>query len=221
MLNAKHQESINWLEEKLLHYTRNNRRVFVSSSFQTHSIPLLHMISEIDSSVEVLFLQTGFLFPETIRFRDKVVKRLNLSITQIESKVPKINQRNKEGFFYYSSDPDYCCHLNKTRPLEEAMIHYDVWINGVRKQQSEFRASLKKVETATNNVERIHPILDWTSKDIWEYRNEFDLPLHPLEEQGYLSIGCVPCTEKAINRFGRWEGQSKTECGINTDLLSK
>jgi phosphoadenosine phosphosulfate reductase len=207
---------------KLSAYRKAGQRAFVSSSFQTHSIPLLHLISRFDPDIPVYFLDTGFHFPETKRFRNEVAERLGLRLVNIESPVPKTAQRDSHGMFLYASDPDRCCHLNKVLPLEPVLMEFDVWIAGLRRDQTRFRIDLKAETPGQHGTVKYHPMLDWTSKMIWEYRKKYDLPENPLEAKGYLSIGCVPCTRKwdpsASNRAGRWAGTSKEECGIHTEF---
>ena len=197
------------------------RSMFLSSSFQTHSIPLIHMISRIDKSIPILFLNTGFLFPETLIFRDEIVDLFGIDLIEVKSDYPLIQQKDPEGRFYYTSDPDYCCFLNKVQPMEQYLKKYDVWINGVRADQNANRRNMSTFQNAPHGCQRFHPILDWTGKDVYAYINEFDLPRHPLDDIGYISIGCEPCTRRwddAESRDGRWFGQNKTECGLHTDL---
>ncbi len=216
---------INPIKNKIEAYQKEGKKLFLTSSFQTHSIPLLHIISRIDNKIPVYYLNTGFLFPETISFKDELAKSLNLEIIALSSAVTKINQMDAEGKLLYSSDPDYCCFLNKTQPMEPILANYDVWINGIRAEQSSIRKNMKEEQLAKFGCLRYHPILNWDNKMIYQYRKEFDLPAHPLEKEGYLSIGCAPCTRKYINsadeRNGRWFGMNKTECGLHTDLTSK
>jgi len=212
------------IENKVLGYHKEGKKMFVTSSFQTHSIPLLHILSNIDAPVDVLFINTGFHFPETIVFRDEIAKQFGLNIVDIHSTIPKNLQRNSEGQFYFTTEPDYCCQINKTQPLEPYLMQYDIWINGIRADQNANRKSMQIEQEAPHNTMRFHPVLDWNSKMIYEYRQEHKLPEHPLEAQGYLSIGCEPCTRKFdINdeRSARWFGMNKTECGLHTDLASK
>lgn len=196
------------------------KTLFVSSSFQTHSIPLLHMISRVDQKIPVVFLNTGFLFADTLRYRDQVIEMLGLSLIDVRSEVPKIHQRDANGNFYFTSDPDRCCYLNKVQPMQPLMRSYDYWISGVRGDQSNVRQSMSTEQEAEFGCTRFHPMLDWSSKMIWEYRKQFNLPAHPMEAKGYFSIGCEPCTMKfdPENRDGRWFGMHKTECGLHTEL---
>lgn len=215
--------TVNEIRSQIEQYKREGKKIFTSSSFQTHSIPLLHILSQIDRTIPVYFLNTGYHFPETIIFRDEVVESLQLNLVDLKPDTPKIMQLDAQGKLLFTSDPDHCCYLNKTQPLEQVLLHHDVWINGIRAEQSSFRSSLKKEELAKHGVVRFHPLLGWSSKDIYEYRKKHKLPEHPLESKGYFSIGCEPCTRKLDldmqAREARWYGMNKTECGINTDLV--
>lgn len=205
-------------------YKEQGLKLFVSSSFQTHSIPLLHILSEIDNQIPVMFINTGYLFPETLRFRDEVARLLGLNVINVSSNISKVLQKDADGKLLYASDPDYCCFLNKTQPMETVLAEYDIWINGIRADQSAVRKQMQTEQEAGFGCKRFHPMLDWTSKMIYDYRKEYNLPAHPLEEKGYLSIGCEPCTQKPVGgdeRSGRWAGLNKTECGLHLDLIKK
>ena len=213
------------IKYKINEYQQGYLKMFTSSSFQTHSIVLLHILSRIDNSIPVYFINTGFHFPETIAFKDKVAEMLKLNIKEVSSFTPKHMQKDSKGGFLFTSDPDFCCYLNKVQPLEPILAEHDVWINGVRADQSSVRKNFKVEEKAPHDVIRFHPMLDWNTKMIELYIKEHQLPRHPLEEKGYFSIGCEPCTRKFdlewSAREGRWFGLNKTECGLNTDLVSK
>lgn len=213
-------------KEKIRQYAESGKKVFASSSFQTHSIPMLKLISEIDNNIPIYFLNTGFHFPETYTYRDQIAGLYNLRVINLESPIPKIRQKDSEGRLMFSSDPDQCCFLNKTLPMEPILGQYDVWITGVRKDQNENRRNFDYEVAGTHGVLRFHPMLYWTRQMIWAYIRENDIPRHPLENAGYISIGCEPCTSKydfnnAAERDGRWSGLKKTECGLHTDLISK
>lgn len=213
------------IRDHLLRYKAEGKTLFTSSSFQSHSLVLLHLLSRIDPSIPVYFLNTGYHFPETIRFRDEITNQFGLNTIDIKSDVPKIMQRDADGMLLFTSDPDYCCHLNKTRPMDAVLQTYDIWINGVRADQSQVRAAMKVEQKAPHNTIRFHPMLDWTAKMIYDYRKEFKLPKHPLEDKGYVSIGCEPCTRRLDpsmqEREARWYGLKKVECGLHTELVSK
>ncbi|MEO7991676.1 MAG: phosphoadenylyl-sulfate reductase [Chryseolinea sp.] len=213
------------IKAKIEDYRASGKKMFTTSSFQSHSLILLHMLSRIDKSIPVYFINTGYHFPETVQFRDYITDLFGLPIVDLKSDVPKFMQRDGEGKLLFTSDPDHCCYLNKTQPMDGILRSNDVWINGVRADQSAVRAAMKVEQPAQHGSIRFHPMLDWNSKMIWQYQKEYNLPKHPLEEKGYVSIGCEPCTRKLDpemqEREARWFGLNKIECGLHTDLISK
>lgn len=212
------------IKQQIEQYEQEGKRMFVTSSFQTHSIVLLHIISRINSNIPIYFINTGFLFPETIKYKDLVAKEFGLNIIDAKSVVPKSQQKDAYGSLLFASDPDYCCFLNKIQPLDPILAEFDVWINGVRADQTEIRKAMNIEEESKFGTVRFHPMLDWDKKEIYAYIREYKLPKHPLDAKGYLSIGCEPCTRKVVlgdERSARWFGMNKTECGLNTDLVKK
>jgi len=213
------------IKAKIEDYRASGKKMFTTSSFQSHSLVLLHMLSRIDKSIPVYFINTGFHFPETVQFRDLIGDLFGLPIVDLKSDVPKFMQRDGEGKLLFTSDPDHCCYLNKTQPMDGILRSNDVWINGVRADQSAVRAAMKVEQPAQHGSIRFHPMLDWNAKMIWQYQKEYNLPKHPLEEKGFVSIGCEPCTRKLDpemqEREARWFGLNKIECGLHTDLISK
>ncbi|MBN2668450.1 MAG: phosphoadenylyl-sulfate reductase [Bacteroidales bacterium] len=212
------------IQQHIETYRAEGKKLFVTSSFQTHSIVLLHIVSRIDNRIPIFFINTGFLFPETVIFKDQIAKAFNLNIIDAKSSVPKSQQKDNFGQLLFASDPDYCCYLNKIQPLDPILAEYDVWINGVRADQTEVRKAMNIEELSKFGTVRFHPMLDWTKQDIYAYIREHKLPKHPLDEKGYLSIGCEPCTRKMVlgdERASRWFGLNKTECGLNTELVQK
>jgi phosphoadenosine phosphosulfate reductase len=211
------------IKARIYEYKSNGKALFTTSSFQSHSLVLLHMLSRIDNTIPVYFINTGYHFPETVQFRDYITNLFKINTLDLKSDVPKFMQRDAEGKLLFTSDPDHCCYLNKTQPMDAILRSLDVWINGVRADQSAVRAAMKVEQPAPHNCIRFHPMLDWNAKMIWQYQKEFNLPKHPLEEKGYLSIGCEPCTRKLDpemqEREARWFGMNKVECGLNTDLV--
>ena len=224
MLDLKYfEKKTDSIKNILNNYVSAGKKIFATSSFQTQSLPLLHILSQIDGCKKIVMTNTGFLFPQTIEFAYEISDMYKLDLVLVESSLPKSRQMNSNSQFFYASDPDYCCYINKVLPLEEILIDHDVWINGVRKDQSDERSSLNEFTKAKFGCERYHPLLDWNAKDIFYYNKLFDLKKHPLEDHGYHSIGCEPCTRRhnsnLSERGSRWYGTNKTECGINTDLL--
>ena len=218
------EELVTGIRHKIEEYHKDGKKLFATSSFQTHSLPMLHILSRIDNTIPVYFIHTGYHFPETVAFRDEIAERFGLTIIDQYPLIPKNQQRNPAGDLYFTSDPDYCCFLNKTQPMQPLLTRYDVWINGIRADQNANRKAMKEEEKTAEGALRYHPMLRWTSKMIFEYRKEHNLPEHPLDKEGYVSIGCEPCTRKLdLNdeRSARWFGMNKTECGLHTDLVAK
>ena len=213
------------IENKIIQYKSEGKKMFTSSSFQSHSLVLLHLISRVDNSIPVYFINTGYHFPETLIFRDRIAQEFAMNVIDLKSDVPKFMQRDSEGKLLFTSDPDHCCYLNKTMPMDSILRSHDVWINGVRADQSSVRASMKEEQPAPHGTMRYHPMLLWTSKMIWQYIKEYKLPAHPLEEKGFMSIGCEPCTRRhdplMQEREARWFGLKKVECGLHTELVVK
>jgi phosphoadenosine phosphosulfate reductase len=205
-------------------YKKEGLKLFITSSFQTHSIPLLHIISKIDKTIPVMFINTGYLFPETLIFRDQIVKEFDLNLINVTSSISRIHQKDCNGNFLFTSDPDHCCFINKTQPMEPILAEHDIWINGIRADQNANRRNMKIEQSGAFNCKRFHPILDWNNKMVYNYIKDHNLLRHPLDDKGYLSIGCEPCTRKFhLNdeRSARWFGMNKTECGLHTDLVEK
>ena len=195
--------------------------VVASSSFQTQSVPLLHMISRACPGLPVMFLDTGFHFPETIAFRDSLVAEFGLNLKVLHCRIPRDAFMRCYGTLY-RSDPDLCCYLNKVEPLARAMTGKDAWIAGIRRDQTAARSTTRILERGGDGICKISPLAGWSSGDIDEYIRAHGLPVHPLSRQGYPSIGCKPCTRAvgpaADARAGRWAESGKSECGIHEDF---
>jgi phosphoadenosine phosphosulfate reductase len=196
-------------------------RAAATSSFQTQSVPLLHLIATHVPELPVLFLDTGFHFPETLEFRDHLADEFGLDVRSLEPRLGHDGFRKKHGKLY-RRNPNLCCYLNKVEPLEDAMDGYDAWVSGIRRDQTEQRADTPVLQREDDGTVKVCPMVQWTSRDIWDYINEHDLPVHPLLEEGYFSIGCAPCTQKPDEedgtRSGRWADHEKTECGLHTNF---
>lgn len=189
----------------------------MTSSFQTQSVPLLGIVAQVIPDLPILFLDTGYHFPETLAFRDDLMRRWGLNVRILRPDAGSVGSQGPELF---RRDPDLCCHLRKVEPLRRAMEGYDAMISGIRRDQTPNRAEAGVVEKR-NGVLRIHPMLEWTEADIWEHIDNTDLPVHPLLEDGYTSVGCAPCTRPVQigedPRAGRWADTAKTECGLHFD----
>lgn len=222
-LRRMHQPpDISPIAAQLTDYRSRGLSAFASSSFQSQSLPLLHILSRIAPEVPVYFLDTGYLFPETLSFRDQLAGLLGLQVFIVRPAIPKTRQVAADGHLLFASDPDGCCYFNKVLPLEPVLGRYDVWVNGIRADQTAAREAMRSEQPGPHGVLRYHPLLHWTADDIDAYRQLHRLPRHPLDALGYRSIGCEPCTRRPEagepTRGGRWHGLGKTECGLHTEL---
>ncbi|WP_337191035.1 phosphoadenylyl-sulfate reductase [Qipengyuania vulgaris] len=195
--------------------------IAIVSSFGAESAALLHLVSQIDASVPVLFLETGKHFPETLAYRDLLTDRLGLNLVNVYPDLEDLQSRDESGL-RWSYDPDGCCELRKVRPLEKALSGFDASLTGRKAFQSSTRANLPRFEIDTSDAQgrfKINPLIDWNADRIAAYFEEHDLPRHPLVDRGFTSIGCSPCTRPVAPgedpRAGRWAGWDKVECGIH------
>jgi phosphoadenosine phosphosulfate reductase len=215
------EERIKIIKSKLNAFKSNQKSFFLTSSFQTQSLVLLKIISDFDNTIPVYFLNTGYHFPETIAFKSHITNILKLNTIDVFSEIPMSNQLNSNGRLLYTSDTDFCCELNKTIPLQKILTNHDIWITGIRRDQSMTRKTAEEIEILENEVIKYNPIHDWERKNVMDYLEHYQLPKHPLDPDGLLSIGCQPCTRLVLDKTGRqnrWFGQTKTECGIHLNF---
>lgn len=195
--------------------------VALVSSFGAESVALLHLVASIDPSVPVLFLDTGKHFPETLAYRDQVAALLGLKDLRVLHPDPEVMAKRDATDLRWSYDPDGCCEIRKVQPLEKALAGFDATITGRKAFQASTRGNLPRFEIDGDRL-KFNPLADWTKADLDAYFDAHALPRHPLEAQGYLSIGCAPCTSMVKPgedpRAGRWRGWEKTECGIHTPV---
>ena len=186
----------------------------VTSSFQAECVVLVHMLQRVRPGLPVLFLDTVHHFADTYTYRDELATRWNLNLINLRAEQPS------PGLWKESTQA--CCGRHKVEPLFRALDGYDVWFTGLRRDQSPSRATLQDVEPFTlptgKILRKVSPLATWTTRDVWGYAKEHDIPLLPLYQLGYTSVGCEPCTTLPLDpgndRSGRWAGQ-KLECGIH------
>jgi phosphoadenosine phosphosulfate reductase len=196
-------------------------RLTLVSSFGADSAVLLHIVSEVDPDLPVIFLDTGRLFAETLEYRSRLTERLGLTDVRTVTPDPARLAANDPHRALWMTNPDLCCHIRKTEPLQRALAGFDAWLNGRKRFQNAQRASLKLFEAEGARI-KVNPLARWSIVDLKAYMARHDLPEHPLVAKGYPSIGCVPCTSRVAvgedQRAGRWRGLDKTECGIHVPL---
>lgn len=196
------------------------KRIALVSSFGTESAVLLDMVASVDPGTTVIFLDTGKLFPETLAYCQQLCALLGLTNVRHVGPDPASVERYDAAGTLHKSDPDFCCHLRKTEPLDAVLDGYLGWITGRKRFQGGARADLPLIERepATGRI-KVNPLAHWTLEDIRHYRRLRNLPLHPLVPKGYASVGCAPCTSPIRPgeppRAGRWRGLDKLECGIH------
>ncbi len=198
-------------------------RFVLTSSFGAESAVLLHLASRIDPPPPVLFLDTGYHFPETIAFRRELAMDLGLAVLDLRPDQSVAQQDAAHGPALHDRDPDRCCQLRKTVPLRRALASFDGWATGVRRVQTPERAATPVVEARAHDgrwLVKVAPLAGWGDRDVADYLDEHDLPRHPLVDHGYPSVGCAPCTMPVAAgqdaRAGRWASSpGKTECGIH------
>jgi len=188
----------------------------VTSSFQAECVVLVHMLQQVRPRIPVLFLDTVHHFPQTLAYRDEIASKWGLNLITLRAAEPAPG--------LWQQDLKACCGKHKVQPLFGALEHHDTWFTGLRRDQSPTRASLEPIESFTlptgTRLRKISPLAHWSTKDVWTYAKAHQIPLLPLYELGYTSIGCEPCTSLPLDpsndRSGRWGGQ-KLECGIHLE----
>lgn len=198
--------------------------IAVVSSFGAESAVLLHMISEIDRTLPVQFLDTGKHFSGTHAYREELIDRLGLLDVRIVRPDPALLGNFDPVGMLFSQNPDRCCHVRKVEPMARAIAPFRAWMTGRKRYQATSRVALPVFEPVGARV-RINPLARWTAQDVDIYRAVHRLPRHPLYSAGYRSIGCQPCTRPVADgqadRDGRWSGVEKIECGIHLGGLAR
>jgi phosphoadenosine phosphosulfate reductase len=195
--------------------------VCVTSSFQAEDMVVVHMVRQVLPNVPVIFLDTGYHFAETYEYRDRLAQDWGLNLVNVLPKLTVAEQESQFGILNQTA-PDRCCGMRKVGPLFASLEPYRLWFTGLRREQAKTRANLQPVDTFTlptgTQLQKVSPLADWSTRDVWHYAAEHNIPLLSLYDKGYTSIGCEPCTSLPFDpndpRSGRWGGQ-KTECGIH------
>jgi phosphoadenosine phosphosulfate reductase len=198
-------------------------RLALVSSFGTESAALLKVMADVDAAIPVIFLDTGWLFEETLAYRDTLIAKLGLrDVRSIKPAEEALKREDPERELWFS-DPDACCRIRKVEPLARALKPFDGWINGRKRFQGGARAAIPVVEADGARL-KFNPFANVSRQEIEAIYAQAKLPPHPLAAAGFLSVGCMPCTSRTSpdedQRAGRWRGRPKTECGIHTVAAS-
>ena len=187
-------------------------KVMLTSSFAATSAFLLHIFSRLAPQQKVFFIDTGYHFPQTLDYKNKLTELYKLDVVDVKAEDWKHEFTRKDQT--WKNDPDFCCSINKVEPLYEAKKGFDVWISGLMKWQTEHRSTLNVFEER-NGILKFYPLIDVSQEERDQYIKDHELPFHPLVAQGYSSIGCAQCTQPGQDRSGRWNNSPKTECGLH------
>jgi len=222
-INAQVMTRLDDVRTALAREITGNKDVCLTCSFQAEDVLLAKLAIELDAKIPILFLDTGYHFAETYAYRDRIASEWHLNLINLLP-VHTVAEQEAEHGLLYQSAPDQCCKLRKVEPLFKAVAEYRVWITGLRREQAKSRTNLEESAYFTlpsgKQVLKLAPLAAWTTRDVWYACEVLSIPLLPLYERGYSSIGCEPCTTLPLDsndpRSGRWAGR-KVECGIHIE----
>jgi phosphoadenosine phosphosulfate reductase len=212
----------NWTPQRVLAWAFDTfgNDVAISSAFGAEGMVLIDMSSRVRKDFRLFTIDTEFLFSETYGLMDRIEQKYEIRIERVLSLLSPEDQERLHGEALWARDPDQCCNLRKVEPLRRKLSELRSWITSIRRDQTSFRREARKIEWDVKfGLVKVNPIADWTSKQIWRYLHDHDVPYNPLHDKHYPSIGCSHCT-RAIRpgedaRAGRWPGTTKTECGLH------
>ncbi|MBP7950772.1 MAG: phosphoadenylyl-sulfate reductase [Verrucomicrobiales bacterium] len=214
-------ESLTWAWETF------GTQAAIGTSYQGSGLVIIHHAMQLGLRFPVFTVDTGLLFPETLELKSRLEEFFGIQIESLTPAQTVAEQNESYGGELWKTSPDTCCTLRKVLPLQKKLSQLDVWITGVRRNQTDNRAKMKHLELYEFDKIREHyllklnPMLNWSREEVWDYIHQHRIPYNPLHDRGYRSIGCWTCTKPKggeNERAGRWEGFDKTECGIHTFL---
>ena len=215
-------EAESWTPQQVLRWAFDTfgSNVAISSAFGAEGMVLIDMASRVRKDFRLFTIDTEFLFPETYNLMDRIEQKYEISIEKVYSLLSPETQEFTHGDALWTRDPDLCCRLRKVEPLRRKLQELSAWITSIRRDQTSARSGAHRIEwDAKFGLVKVNPIVDWTSKQVWRYIHEHDVPYNELHNQDFPSIGCTQCT-RAVKpgedpRAGRWPGFAKTECGLH------
>ncbi len=215
------EEYLNKTPEEILELAFSTvGNIAFACSFGAEDVALVDMIVKVNPQAKVFYLDTNLLFPETHEVKNRIVEKYSPNLIKYTPLLTLDEQAEQRGDQLWASDPNGCCGIRKVEPLKRALSELDAWITGIRREQSPTRADAGVVELDTKfNLVKFNPIALWTEKQVWDYIVQHEVPYNKLHDQGFPSIGCIPCT-RAVKpgedpRAGRWANHEKTECGLH------
>jgi phosphoadenosine phosphosulfate reductase len=223
--SAPTEEILGWAWERF------GTRAAIGTSFQGAGLVMIDLARKHDLKFPVFTLDTGLLFPETVALKKRLEEFFEFEIESLEPDLSVDEQADIHGPELWQRDPDLCCTVRKVLPLQSKLADLDCWMTGLRRQQSDTRANIGLIEVyifdeaSGREIVKLNPMANWSREAIWDYIRQNKIPYNPLQDRGYRSIGCWPCTKQSANgeneRAGRWTGFNKVECGIHTFLPKK
>jgi phosphoadenosine phosphosulfate reductase len=212
---ASPRDIIAWAVEKYF------PKLTMATAFGPEGCVILHYLAEINPKVYVFNLDTGYQFKETLELRDRIAKRYGLEVELVSTDTTVEEYEARHGGPLYKTNPDQCCFDRKVTVLRNAVVGWNAWMSGIRRDQSTDRAGAPIVGWDKKfGLVKVSPLANWTKKDVWKAITDHNIPYNPLHDQGYTSIGCWPCTRAVMfgedERAGRWSGTAKKECGLHT-----
>ena len=219
------EEILGWAWERF------GKLAAIGTSFQGAGLEMIHLAKEHGLSFPVFTLDTGLLFPETVALKKRLEDFFGFSIEALEPDITVEEQADINGPELWKNNPDLCCTIRKVLPLRDKLSALNCWITGLRREQSNTRSAIGILElyafdeATGRDIVKLNPMAKWSRDAVWKYLREHKIPYNPLQDQGYRSIGCQPCTRRTASgedeRAGRWTGFNKVECGIHTFLPKK
>jgi phosphoadenosine phosphosulfate reductase len=222
-INSEVEAKLDAVRATLAHEIKGTGDVCLTCSFQAEDVLLTKLAIELDAKMPILFLETGYHFAETYAYRDKIAQEWQLNLVNLLPEKTVAEQESQFGILYQTA-PDQCCKLRKVEPLFKAVAEYRVWLTGLRREQARSRTALEESAVFAlpggRHVLKLAPLAAWTTRDVYYACEQLEIPLLPLYDRGYSSIGCEPCTSLPLDpndpRSGRWAGR-KVECGIHIE----
>jgi phosphoadenosine phosphosulfate reductase len=195
-------------------------KIVMGTGFGAPGVVLLDIVKQINKDIDVFYIDTGILFPETYRLKKQLEDKYDMKFMKFNTQISLHQQSELYGNKLWNENPDLCCNVRKVMPLKKALTNYEVWVTGIRRAQTKLRVNSNSVEYDERyNITKINPLVSWTHNQVWEYIRNNNLPYNELHDKNYPSLGCTHCTSSVKpgedHRSGRWRGSCKTECGLH------
>lgn len=198
------------------------KEMVLGTGFGSSGVFLIHQLQTYGIDIPIFYLDTNLLFDSTYELKDRIEARYNIDITRVIPELSLKEQADRFGDELWKRNPNQCCFYRKVLPLRNYLSDKKAWVTGVRRSQSDTRNQVRIIDwDEENEVIKINPVAHWSGEKIWDEIHRLDLPYNPMHDEGYPSIGCIPCTQpvnaskESDDRNGRWNGTDKTECGIH------